>query len=433
VELTIEKLVYGGDGLARIDSPDSGRKQAIFVPFVLEGERVEAALASAQAGFSRATLQSVLSPSSLRVPAPCPYFGRCGGCHYQHTSYEHQLETKAAILRETLQRIGKLQLECELRVHASEPWNYRNRTRMRLHSHPEFAIGYFRAGSHALLPVETCPISSLLINRAVAALWQVGRAGNVPAAFREVEFFASADDATLQMTLYSAQVAPETASVRDFEQTFRSLVPETGTIALAAATAAKDPAAAVESVTLGSAAPLVYRTESANYRVSPGAFFQVNRYLVDKLVGLVVGDRRGGTAVDLYAGVGLFAVSLAQRFERVLAVESSPISFADLQYNVPANVKPLGVAVEQFVRNRAGSLRPDSVVVDPPRGGLGERLVRGIAELGPRRLTYVSCDPATLARDLAVLLGVGFRIAEAHLLDLFPQTFHVESVIHLGR
>jgi 23S rRNA (uracil1939-C5)-methyltransferase len=177
----------------------------------------------------------------------------------------------------------------------------------------------------------------------------------------------------------------------------------------------------------------VYRTESANYRVSPGAFFQVNRYLVDKLVGLVVGDRRGGTALDLYAGVGLFAVSLAQRFERVLAVESSPISFADLQYNVPANVKPLGVAVEQFVRNRAGSLRPDLVVVDPPRGGLGERLVRGIAELGPRRLTYVSCDPATLARDLAVLLGVGFRIAEAHLLDLFPQTFHVESVIHLGR
>ncbi len=433
MELTIEKLVYGGDGLARIAGPAAGRKRAVFVPFVLEGERVEAEVAEAQGGFSRATLQSVLAPSSQRVQPQCPYFGRCGGCHYQHTSYAHQLEIKSAILRETLERIGKLQLECELRVHAAEPWNYRNRTRVRLRSHPEFALGYFRAGSHALLPVETCPISSPLINRGIAALWQLGRDGKVPAGFHEVEFFAAADDQTLQLTVYAAQAGSEMAAAHAFEQIFRSLVPETGTVALASAMVAQRPATPAEVMTLGSGAPLVYQAESAKYRVSPGAFFQVNRYLVDQLIALVTGGSRGGTALDLYAGVGLFSVALAQRFERVLAVESSPISFSDLQYNVPANVRALHGDVEVFVRKRAGAPPPDLVVVDPPRAGLGERLARDIAELGPRRLSYVSCDPATLARDLAVLLGLGFRIEEAHLVDLFPQTFHLESVFHLTR
>jgi 23S rRNA (uracil1939-C5)-methyltransferase len=139
MELSVEKLVYGGEGLARVPAADSTRRQAVFVPFVLEGEQVEATLAEQRRGFSRATLERVIAPSPLRTQPPCPYFSRCGGCHYQHTSYEHQLEIKAAILHETLERIAKLKLGVELQVHASPPWQYRNRTRMRIRTPPEFA------------------------------------------------------------------------------------------------------------------------------------------------------------------------------------------------------------------------------------------------------------------------------------------------------
>ena len=428
MELSVEKLVYGGEGLARVASAESSRRKAVFVPFVLEGERVEAIMADERGGFSRAALQRVIAPSPLRREAPCPYFTRCGGCHYQHTTYEHQLEIKAAILHETLQRIGKLNLEAELQVHPSQPWQYRNRTRMRVRSHPEFALGYFRWGSHALLPVEECPISSPLINRAIGAVWTLGRQGHMPAEVREIEFFVDAEDRALQVTLDGPQANPP--AVQQVENKIRGLLPELGNdlLKLAAVpqgTEAKSPPGSA-------AAPLMYTTSAASYRVSPGAFFQVNRCMVDELVGIATHGRQGGTALDLYAGVGLFAVPLAKTFERVIAVESSQTSCSDLQYNVPASVKTSCVPVEQFVRNRGG-MRPDLIVVDPPRAGLGERLAGSIAELRSPRLTYVSCDPATLARDLVVLLGAGYQVEEAHLVDLFPQTFHLESVFHLAR
>ena len=144
----------------------------------------------------------ILAASPRRIEARCPYFHHCGGCHYQHTSYEHQLEIKAAILKENLRRIAKLELDTELNIHPSPPWNYRNRTRLRLHSAPEFALGYYKLNSHELLPVEQCPISSPLINRAITAMWDLGRAGRVPDGIREIEFFANADDTQLLAEVY---------------------------------------------------------------------------------------------------------------------------------------------------------------------------------------------------------------------------------------
>ena len=431
LRLTIEKLVYGGEGLARLPANDRGPGKAVFVPLVLPGESVEASLSEEKPGFTRARLDEVCSPSSRRIEPRCPYFERCGGCHYQHTDYEHQLEIKAAILKENLRRIAKLELSTELEIHSSPPWNYRNRSRFKVQTAPEFAVGYYKFNSHELLEVQECPISSPLINRALAALWQVGGAGKVPNGIQEVEFFANGNDTQLLAEVYCL---PETA-IENFGLELKPALAEMSSVVFFAARPARAEAQG-DARQLGSGGHLVYATKLAPYRVSAGAFFQTNRHLTDELVKIVVNRRGGaaaGTALDLYAGVGLFSSVLNREFERVIAVESSPTSHADLRYNSPANVKAVRTTTEQYLENAAGKLRPELVVVDPPRSGLGERVIKGLVRLGAPRITYVSCDPATLSRDLARLLQSGYRVEEAHLVDLFPQTYHLESVFHLAR
>ncbi len=194
LQFNIEKLVYGGDGLARLPADEHGRGKTVFVPFVLPGELVEASVVESRSGFSRAQLDKVLTPSPERVEADCQYFGRCGGCHYQHMNYEAQLRYKSEILQETLRRTAKLELEQPIQVHSSEPWHYRNRTRMQVRVSPQFALGYYRYNSHEVLPVEACPISSPLINQAIAAVWKLGREGAVPESVHGLQFFADHDD-----------------------------------------------------------------------------------------------------------------------------------------------------------------------------------------------------------------------------------------------
>jgi 23S rRNA (uracil1939-C5)-methyltransferase len=438
--LTIEKLIYGGDGLSRLPADDHGRGKAVFVPFTLAEEKIEASLTEQKSGFARAKVDSVIESSPHRIQPACQYFARCGGCHYQHASYEHQLEIKQEILRETLRRVAKLELPGKIEVHPSPPWNYRNRSRLQVRVSPAFTAGYFKLASHDLLPVEECPISSPLINRGIAALWQGGRAGKVPAGVREIEFFASADDSAMLVELRCTHEARR-ASVRSWIEELRAALPEiAGAVAFRETEHNPD---AAEKLVADSAQFLTYETKSGDYRVSAGAFFQINRHLTDDLVKIVTQGQSGGLALDLYAGVGLFSTALSA-FERVISVESSQTSAADLAYNQAANGKAVQATAEHYLA-RAGSFeesgqtrkdadldsKPGFVVVDPPRSGLGERVARSLAALGAARLTYVSCDPATLARDLVILLAAGYRVERAHLVDLFPQTYHLESVLEL--
>lgn len=444
MRLTIEKLVYGGEGLARLPADEHGKGKAVFVPFVLEGEQVEAELAEQKPGFARAALQQVLAPSPDRMEPGCPYFLRCGGCHYQHAGYAHQLAAKAAILGETLRRTAKLEFAGDLQVHSAEPWGYRNRTRMKI-AQP-FRMGYYRLGSHELLDVERCPISSPLINRAIAALWELGRAGQTPPAAREVEFFAGADGSALLVSFFLPGEPPAPRALESFADALRAALPEAAGVLFFQQRAGgpqqewgkvrtpsddlDQPSDARPIASFGDSA-LEYRTARATYRVSGGAFFQTNRFLVDELVAAVTEHRSGSTALDLFAGVGLFAAVLAHGFDRVTAVEASPLSFADLRHNLPPHVKAVEQRTETFVQRHRG--RADLVVVDPPRSGLGGALARDLANLAAPRVTYVSCNPATLARDLRVLVAGGYRVEAAHLFDLFPQTYHIESVFHLAR
>jgi 23S rRNA (uracil1939-C5)-methyltransferase len=441
--LSIEKLIYGGDGLARTPSGADGRSMTVFVPFVLPGERVEAEIRQEKPGLARGSITQMVEASPDRVEARCPYFRQCGGCHYQHIPYQRQLEFKAGILRETLQRIAKIDLKSEIRLHPSPPWNYRNRTRLQVRTAPEFALGYFRISSHDFLPVRECPISSPLLNRVMARLLERGGL-NCPASVEEIELFADAPDERLLAWAFCGSEAGK----RDLERWAEALqhqLPEISGVTFFSSRRRSsqrrtEDAEPIDSTLLAQsgAKSIRYRTNDHEYQVSAGAFFQGNRYLIDELVSVVTGNASGDVALDLYAGVGLFSAALARNFHHILGVEASQTSHGDFMQNVPANVKAVGARTEDFLgsdylRSRPVRQSPDLVVLDPPRTGAGKSVIRSLVELGAPRVRYVSCDPATLARDIALLLAAGYHIEEAHLFDLFPETFHIESVMLLAR
>lgn len=436
-------MIYGSDGLAHLPADESGRGKAVFLPFVLPGERVEATITQQKPGFARAHAESIVETSPHRIAPACPYFTRCGGCHYQHSTYEHQLEIKKEILRETLRRTAKLETGPEIQVHPSPPWNYRNRSRLQVQTAPTFSAGYFKMASHALLAVEQCPISSPLINRGIATLWQLGRAGKVPVGVVEVEFFADAEDSRMLVEI-SCSADTRRAAVRACAEDLLASMPEiAGVVAFRVANpnAKQSPE---RWLSVGDD-HLIYRTGKSAYRVSAGSFFQTNRHLTDELVRIVTAGQSGELALDLYAGAGLFSTALGD-FHHTVSVEMSQTSSADLAYNLISNGEAVRATAEQYLarmenRERVGTGNilphivhtPDLAVVDPPRSGLGERVARLLATLGAPRVVYVSCDPATLARDLLILLGHGYRLEQVHLVDLFPQTYHLETIVHLGR
>jgi 23S rRNA (uracil1939-C5)-methyltransferase len=440
LQIEIEKMVYGGDGLGRMPADEQGRGKTVFVPFVLPCEEVEASLIESRTGFARAKLDKVLTPSPDRVEPSCSYFGNCGGCRYQHMAYEAQLRHKAEILRESLRRTAKLELQHEIQLHPSPPWDYRNRTRMQVRHTPEFALGYYRYNSHEVLAVESCPISSPLIKQAIAAVWTLGRDGAVPDSLHGVQFLANHDDSQL---LVEAYIRPggNAAELQLLAAAFHSVLPALMGVVVFLTSSVEDESRQYAPLTsthpeiaqaIGGNS-LLYHAMGQQYRVSGGSFFQTNRYLVDTLAQVATANGGGRAALDLYAGVGLFTLPLARKFDQVLAVEASQNSFADLRLNAPSNVKCVRATTERFLAERGPKLAPDVVVVDPPRAGLGEKTAAALGRMSVSRVTYVSCDPATLSRDLRRLLESGFRVEQAHLVDMFPQTFHLETVLHLVR
>jgi len=297
--------------------------------------------------------------------------------------------------------------------------------------------------SHELLPVEECPISSALINRGIAALWRTGRAGKLPSGVDEVEFFANADDTQLLIEV-SAKADSRRAALRAWAEDFQSSMPEIAGVVVFREAPKGAPATQEKLLTVG-ADHLTYQTARAAYRVSAGSFFQTNRYLTDELVKIVTEGQSGEHALDLYAGVGLFSTALCD-MRHMVSVESSQTSTADLSYNLSSNGEAVRATTEEYLsgshnsrRARKGAVlpppayQPDLAVVDPPRSGLGDRVARMLVTMGALRVVYISCDPVTLARDLVILLAGGYRIEQVHLVDLFPQTYHLESIVHLAR
>jgi 23S rRNA (uracil1939-C5)-methyltransferase len=434
MRLQIEKAVYGGAGLAH-QTEGEGAGKAVFVPFTLPGELVEARLLEQKNAFGEASLLQVLTASEDRVPPRCAHFGQCGGCHYQHAAYPAQVQMKVAILQETLERVGLTALPA-IQTHTGEPWDYRNRTRLRIAElEATLRVGYNRRGSNEFLAIHECPISAPLVWRAAGALLMVATEGSTAGPLLrgagEVEFFTTGDERKLQMTLFVRKAQPGFDALCERMQ---ELVPEMvgADISLLPSSGPQRRARSPRPLKTWGADGLNYPVADEGYWISRGSFFQVNRFLVDELLRIVTAGRRGAVAWDLYAGVGLFSRALARAFEQVVAVEAAAKDLSG-SFKGPGKRAVEATTVE-FLRSAVVQReRPELIVMDPPRAGVGAEVCALLARISSPEIVYVSCDPVTLARDLKLLVAAGYNIAEIHMVDMFPQTFHLETVVILRR
>ncbi len=423
IEVRAEKLVYGPDALAHYDN------RAVFVPFLLPGELARVRPIEQKKKFIRARVEQILEPSPERITAPCPHFGVCGGCNYQHLEYSAQLRAKSEILRETLGRIGHIRWEGPIETRSFPQFYYRNRAQWKIRRvDGRLSIGYFEAGSQTLCPVGACPILSPLLERTLLRIGELLAAGDALKSVDEIEAFVDGDDRKLLLNC-SVERLPQAGGL---EQTLRAALPEIESLLFVEPKEGK--------MSLDGPGDLSYTVGDHTYRVGHLSFFQVNRFALDAVVSLVCGERRGKLALDLYAGVGLFSRPLARQFERVVAVESNPAAARDLEFNLheSGGASPTSrlSTAEAFLER--WHEEPDFVVLDPPRAGVAESALHHLRKLAPREILYLSCDPPTLARDLAVLAApdetaAQYEIRDVNLIDIFPQTYHMEALVRLER
>jgi 23S rRNA (uracil1939-C5)-methyltransferase len=416
----IEKPIYGGSFLAR----EAGK--AIFVPMALPGEeaRIRIVQDKSKRGYATAKVDEIVQASPERVPPLCPHFGPCGGCHYQHADYAAQLRYKQEILRETFARGGVPAPE-QIDVLAGEPWAYRNRIRLAFDASGR--PGYRAHSSHVIVPIKECPIAAPSLVRAALASAEILRAMQPKPRVSEIALFCNAEETELLVTVVLP--APARLHLDQFIAVLKEQIPELTGVELAIAGTASLPPRVLASWGTES---LSYNAAGFAYRVDHGAFFQVNRRLVDALADRVVNGQSGKLAWDLFAGVGLFARQLTSRFKQVVAVESAPSSTQALQANLAGTAsEAVRSSTLDFLRRNRSTTRPDLIVVDPPRAGLGAEVTAELARIAAPSIVYVSCDPTTLTRDLRALIASGYTMESVALADLFPQTFHLETVVRL--
>ncbi|MGD0442670.1 MAG: 23S rRNA (uracil(1939)-C(5))-methyltransferase RlmD [Edaphobacter sp.] len=432
MKLQIEKAIYGGAGLAhQTEGVDAGR--TVFVPFTLPGELVEARLLERQATFNEASLVQVLTSSKDRIEPVCKHFGQCGGCQYQHAAYSAQVQMKTAILRESLVRAGLNALPA-IQTSTGKFWAYRNRTRLRLAElDGSLRVGYNRRSSNEFLAIQECPILAPLLWRAAEALLHLAAENSAVSRWLrnavEAEFFAAPDEKRLQLTLF---VRKEQPGLTMFCERMQELIPElAGAATLLSSSGSRQAKVPRELETWG-AEGLIYRAAGEDYWVNRGGFFQINRSLLDELVSIVTAERRGAIAWDLYAGIGLFSKVLARSFQQVVAVEAAANGLAT-SFKGPGRRAIQSTTLEFLQRAVVQRERPQLIVVDPPRAGVGSEVCSLLIRISAPEIVYVSCDPVTLARDLKTLVEGGYNLTELHMVDMFPQTFHLETVAVLRR
>ena len=388
IDVTTERLAYGGDAIARHDG------LAIFVPYAAAGERLRVRITERKKNFARGVIDRILEASSSRRAPRCQYFGDCGGCQLQHITYEAQLESKSGFLRDALQRIGRIDWPYEIEIRHGAEFGYRSRAQVKVDQRAG-RVGFNRAASNAVCDVTSCPILVPELDQGLHSLWAVlGLETNKPHSLPN----------RLQVDM-----------------------------------AAGDSGVSFEPALEGLPGGALQRTvNDAVYSFSASTFFQGNASLLDQLVNEAVGESSGDLAIDLYAGVGLFTVQLARRFTRVIGVEAeadtADFARGNIRANRAANVEFHNSRAEAWLKQFAeeGAQPPDLILLDPPRTGAAECIAHLVAAK-PTRITYVSCDPTTLARDLRQLIDSGYGISRISGIDLFPQTYHVEAVAHLER
>jgi 23S rRNA (uracil1939-C5)-methyltransferase len=420
VELTVEKAVYQGLGLARLDG------QVVFVRRGVPGERVRARVVSVARGYVRAEIDVVLAASSERRVSPCALFARCGGCAHQDMTYGAQLRMKEAILLESLSRAG-VPWTSGVPVHPSPEEGWRTRARLHVgHGPSGVRLGLHEEGTHDVVDadVERCLQLSPAATHVIGALREaLDRQPRLARAVRHVEIAESTDRSELVLTL-ETELGPREATALTSLVDGVSGVTGVGTLA-----GEEEP----RPFALMRGSPYVHADVlGKRFRVHARAFFQANRFLVEDLVRAVT-DKvpQGGTVLDLYAGVGLFALPLGEKAERVLGAELSATAVEDAVENAAraglANIRFERADIRKALRSWPAE-RGEHIVLDPPRTGAGPEVVRAVADRRPATILYVSCHPPTLGRDLKQFLAQGYRLNSLQAFDMFPDTFHLETL-----
>ena len=405
-ELELTAMAHGGSALGRHEG------RVIFVPYTIPGETVRVELVEARTRWGRGRLLEILDPSPHRVEPPCPYFGpeKCGGCHFQQISYEAQAEYKRDVVVDQLARLGGLHdANVQEIIGAAQPWAYRNHAQFSTTT--EGQLGFLTADTHHVVPVEECLVLDPLLDELRAAL--------------DMEW-----PELHRLSLRCGSATGDRMAVFELNQY------EDFDIEVDFAVSCVILLADGEAVVLMGNAYLEEQVAGRDYRISANSFFQVNTAGAEALVALVqqaLAPTSSDTLLDLYCGVGLFGLSLADQVERVLGVEADPSAAADFRHNAR------GMDHVELIEGKAQSVLPrikepvDLLLLDPPRSGAGQGIIDQVAHLKPRRIAYVSCDPATLARDARHLGESGFLLQEVQPVDLFPQTYHVEAVALFAR
>ncbi len=399
-EVTPTKFTYGGEVMARL--PD---ERVVFIPYALPGEKVRIRLTEDKQRYARAELLEVLEPAPGRIAPQCPHFMECGGCHYQHIPYPEQLKAKKAILRDQLERIGKFAGPPVRDVVPSpSQWNYRNH--VQFHLSPGGKLGFLAPRSKRVVPIQECHLPDELIN----ALWPLLEFNFIPG-LEKVSLRSGEGDEDALLILESSDPHP-------FE--FNVDIP-------------------LSAVHQGPGGQIVLSGDEFTilevggfpFVVSAGAFFQVNTSQAENMIAHLLETlplSETTTLADVYCGGGLFSVFLAPRVEKLIGIETSPIAAEDFMYNLAdfPNVDFYEAPAGDVLPHLEDS--PDVILVDPPRVGLDKQTLDGILKLKPQTVAYISCDPSTLARDALRLTKGGYSLKQVTPFDMFPQTYHIESV-----
>ena len=399
LDLQLEIMAYGGDAMGRL--PDG---RAVFVPFGMAGERVRVRLTEEKKNFARGILVDILEPSKDRIHARCKHFGECGGCHYQHLPYEKQLEIKTEILIDQLRRIGKIENPPVLpMVGCPDPWNYRNHVQFSLEETGK--LGFLAPNSNEVIPITECHLPEPSVN----GFW--GQLEFEPGTDIERVSLRAGRDEDLMLLLESDSPEPPELEI------------EAG-ISVAHLYEGN-------AVVIAGNDHIMIRVLERDFKVSAASFFQVNTVMAGKMVEYLITQlpgTRSSTLLDLYCGVGLFSAFFAPKCKSVIGVEVSASACEDFEANLDEfdNVELYEGTVEEVIAHLEA--RPDVVIVDPPRAGLDKWVVDGLVRLNPKHIAYVSCDPSTLARDAARLIHGGYILKQVAPFDLFPQTYHIESI-----
>jgi 23S rRNA (uracil1939-C5)-methyltransferase len=401
-DILLEKLTYGGEAMGRL--PDG---RAVFVPFGLPGEQVRLELTEDKKNFARGKLLEVLKASPERIDAKCKHFGKCGGCHYQNLPYEKQLQAKTEILRDQLQRIGKIENPPIMQMVASPlEWNYRNH--VQFHLTAEGKVGFINAKGNSTLPIEECHLPETGIN----AFWPELQFESNKAVER-VSLRAGLDE-ELMVVLESED--PETPELEiEADVSVVHLFDE-------------------HVVVIAGQDNLIFKILGKDFRVSASSFFQVNTKMAEKMVDHLISRlpvTASTTLLDVYCGAGLFSKFFAANCQQVIGIEESESSCEDFAVNLDEfdNVELYEGSAEEILPGLAGRLDSSTyAIVDPPRAGLERYALDAILSIKPQIIAYVSCDPSTLARDAARLINGGYHLVEVTPFDLFPQTYHIESI-----